>query len=324
MFQRPAGVSFALTVLAATAIAAAAEGQGTTCTVTRAGETAAGPCRFTLGPGGSFVVGLEGVSVSVDVTGTGTAEVSAEEGGSAPVAWGGARRDASDGACWAGEDFRVCARAADAGAEAAVPAIADPPTDAPVADPPAAETAAEAATADTPPADIQPGDTPAADTPASVTAATDPATRPVRFVGRCHMDACSWIEQGAPRQLGEGSAAVPGRRIETPERWATREYPGGDYPDAVPEDLDWDEARQVQYFCSPTRPAIREPDGAWSVLPLPEVFGATEAATLAYARACHPDLAGDDPYELAEAMGDKAEPADGPATYPDVAALVAP
>lgn len=81
-----------------------------------------GKCRFLPDGGGSFTLmdadgddsfyGDIGM-VSVTLTGKNTAEVSGlvldPAGGGHNSRWGEARRSASDGACWDGSDFRICA-----------------------------------------------------------------------------------------------------------------------------------------------------------------------------------------------------------------------
>mgnify|MGYP006999220394 CR=1 FL=1 len=62
-------------------------------------------------------------------------------------------------------------------------------------------------------------------------------------------------------------------------------------------------------------------DGSWQVLDLPQVFGASEAVSLRYLKACHPGT-GDDPYAAAEAL-DLAPSPDAGRRFPDFAALIA-
>ena len=148
-----------------------------------------------------------------------------------------------------------------------------------------------------------------------------PAAIATVFAGRCHMDLCTWIEQSAARTVGKGSAAVPGRRAEVAERYAESEHPGGSYPDGPPAGLDWTQPVTVGYFCSTERPAVGDPHGAWTVLPLPEVFGYSESTTQAYLHACHPG-AGDNPYETPARLGyRKGQPA--VEAYPSFDSLIA-
>ncbi|MFZ7094964.1 hypothetical protein ACOPJQ_13110 [Luteimonas dalianensis] len=127
------------------------------------------------------------------------------------------------------------------------------------------------------------------------------------IVSRCHMDACTWVEQPPAREIGQGSDAVPGRRVETTTRSAESAHrnPGGlpDYPDTAPAGLAWSQPVPVEYFCSMRRPAFRDQDGSWFVLPLPQVAGATEGITRRYLRACHPEHVVDDPYEAPARLG---------------------
>lgn len=81
-----------------------------------------GKCRFLPEGGGSFSLADAGGKdafygdigvVSVTLTAKDTAEVSGlvlDPGGGGHVSrWGAAKRSASDGACWDGADFRICA-----------------------------------------------------------------------------------------------------------------------------------------------------------------------------------------------------------------------
>ena len=147
-----------------------------------------------------------------------------------------------------------------------------------------------------------------------------PGGGPAVFAGRCHMDQCSWIDQSPARDIGRGSRTVPGRLVEVTERHAVTEHRGGAYPDSVPAGLDWSPGITVRYFCSTARPAIREPGGGWRVLPLPEVFGYSQAATQMYLHACHRG-AGSTPYATPEQLGyRKGLPAVD--SYPDFNALI--
>lgn len=123
------------------------------------------------------------------------------------------------------------------------------------------------------------------------------------FAGRCHMDVCTWISQPPARQIGTGSSTVPGRRVETTVSLAQSEHPGGAYPETPPGGLEWSAPQPAQFFCSPVRPAFLDSDGSWIVLPLPEVYGATESITRRYLRACHPGAEGDDPYQVPATLG---------------------
>jgi len=81
-----------------------------------------GKCSFLPEAGGSFTLmdakgkdmfyGSIGM-VSVTLTGKDTAEVSGlvldEGGGGHNSRWGEAKRSKTDGACWDGSDFRICA-----------------------------------------------------------------------------------------------------------------------------------------------------------------------------------------------------------------------
>lgn len=123
------------------------------------------------------------------------------------------------------------------------------------------------------------------------------------FAGRCHMDICTWIRQPPAQQIGSGSTAVPGRRVQTRISVAQTEHQGGAYPAAVPDWLAWSKPQSAQFFCSPARPAFRNGDGSWLVLPLPDVFGATESITRQYLHACHPGSETDNPYEMPRDLG---------------------
>ena len=117
------------------------------------------------------------------------------------------------------------------------------------------------------------------------------------------MDVCTWISQPPARQIGTGSSTVPGRRVETTVSLAQSEHPGGAYPQMPPAGLDWSAPQPAQFFCSTVRPAFLDADGSWIVLPLPEVYGATESITQRYLRACHPGAEGNDPYQVPGTLG---------------------
>lgn len=123
------------------------------------------------------------------------------------------------------------------------------------------------------------------------------------FAGRCHMDVCTWVDQPPARTIGAGSASVPGRLVETTVSLAQSEHVGGSYPDSPPGGLEWSAPQPAQFFCSTIRPAFRDADGSWTVLPLPEVFGATESVTRRYLRACHPGAESGDPYQVPGMLG---------------------
>lgn len=141
------------------------------------------------------------------------------------------------------------------------------------------------------------------------------------FVGRCHMESCSWLSQTPARDIGQGSAAIPGRRVESTVTVARSEHPGGLYPAAAPDGLAWSPPHPAQFFCSPARPAFQAEDGSWLVLPLPEVYGATESITRQYLRACHPGAETGDPYEVPKALGYSAGMPQQD-SYPDFDALI--
>jgi hypothetical protein len=76
-----------------------------------------GPCLFRAERGGTFTVEPPrgrtfpgGVtSVTVAVIGRGVADVRGLTRGGINSRWGEAIRSQSDGACWQGDDFRICA-----------------------------------------------------------------------------------------------------------------------------------------------------------------------------------------------------------------------
>lgn len=86
------------------------------CVVKSLGEaTFKGACKFHAEKGGSFAVTpAKGKffgdisSISVDITSAGKAEVRGIHDG-INSRWGSAKRSTSDGACWVGADFTVCA-----------------------------------------------------------------------------------------------------------------------------------------------------------------------------------------------------------------------
>ncbi|MDO5606582.1 MAG: hypothetical protein Q4G25_15625 [Paracoccus sp. (in: a-proteobacteria)] len=247
------------------------------CEITHGAASLGGPCRFELRKGGSFDVRLSdgmtiagSASLSLDITakGRGTVRAGATD-------WGAATRDTGDAACWKGDGFALCVRAADAA-------------------------------------------------PASTGADKRPTARPATasvFAGRCHMDTCTWVDQPPARDIGTGSAAIPGRLVETTQRITQSEHMGGEYPATAPPGLDWSAPQPMRFFCSSRRPAVGL-DNGWTVLPLPDVYGATEAVTQMYLRACHPG-AGDDPYEAPARLGyQPGQPSQD--EYPDFDALIRP
>ena len=152
-------------------------------------------------------------------------------------------------------------------------------------------------------------------------ATSDAGNKDGVFLGRCHMEGCTWLSQSPARDIGQGSMAVPGRRVESTATVAQSEHPGGLYPATAPNGLAWSQPQRVQFFCSPARPAFRTTDGSWLVLPLPEVFGATESITRQYLRACHPGTGTGDPYEIPRTLGYSAG-MPGQDSYPDFDALI--
>lgn len=104
---------------------AEAKGRVVSCAITSLPGNAVqfkGKCRFLPEGGGSFslmdAAGRDRFfgdigAVSVTLTAKDTAEVSGlvldPGGGGHASRWGTAQRSASDGACWDGDDFRICA-----------------------------------------------------------------------------------------------------------------------------------------------------------------------------------------------------------------------
>ena len=100
-----------------------AQGSGkiVTCRVESEGKAQVnGPCKFTFeGSDGSFTLenrdsnkALFGsiLIVTVSVISPGTAEVRGLTKDGINSRWGEAKRSSQDQACWAGSDFRICAR----------------------------------------------------------------------------------------------------------------------------------------------------------------------------------------------------------------------
>jgi len=109
-----AGAAAALCLLAA---AAPAKPRAARCALSGGAETPySGPCLFAAEKGGSFTIIPAGrrtfmgdvTSVSVYVTGGGSAEVRGLTGDGVNSRWGEARRSRRDPACWQGSDFKVC------------------------------------------------------------------------------------------------------------------------------------------------------------------------------------------------------------------------
>lgn len=108
--------TFILVALAALPFAAHAKPPAR-CVVDSNGEKPySGPCSFTSEGKGSFGIEPLGrhvfsgqvTTISVSVTGSGTAEVSGLTTSGINSRWGSARRSRRDPACWDGTDFRVC------------------------------------------------------------------------------------------------------------------------------------------------------------------------------------------------------------------------
>lgn len=112
------------------------------------------------------------------------------------------------------------------------------------------------------------------------------------------MDYCWWLRMEPAREVGQGSAAVPGRRMQAVIARAEADNPGAWRPD-VDSDI-WSETANQGIFCSRTRPAIQNEDG-WLVLPLPSLSGASEGISNMYLHVCHPGR-GDDPYTAVQGL----------------------
>lgn len=145
------------------------------------------------------------------------------------------------------------------------------------------------------------------------------AERQRSFGARCHMGGCAWYIQDTPVEIGKGSEAIPGRRLKVDELNAYGDYPDA-YPKYAPVGLSWSKDT-LEIFCSTTRPAFYDGDGNWVVLPLPQIFGATEGMSTRYLKACHPG-SGNDPYEAVKSL-DYQSTADKRDTYPSFEALTA-
>lgn len=283
MRQLPIALCLALVPLSL----AAAPAQDASCEITLSGARIDGPCRFTPREGGSFDISMVdgrkiGESPSLSLDITSKGKGTLR-GGDGKV-WGQAARQ-SDGACWATEGLTVCARA-----------TKSPPAAAPAESAPKAEPQQQSV------------------------AEPSEAERQESFGARCHMGVCNWFLQGTPLEIGQGSAEVPGRRVIVDERLALSEHPD-EYPAFAPAGLSWTQSK-LQVFCSTTRPAFLADDGNWVLLPLPEIFGATEGMSLRYLKACHPGT-GNDPYEAVKGLGYQST-ANQRDSYPSFGALIAP
>ena len=100
---------------------AQSSGKIASCRVESAGKVEVnGPCKFTPeGTAGSFTLenrdpqkALYGsiLMVTVSVVSPGTAEVRGLTRRGINSRWGEAKRSSEDRACWAGSDFKICAR----------------------------------------------------------------------------------------------------------------------------------------------------------------------------------------------------------------------
>lgn len=244
---------------------AAAPAQDASCQITAGGTRLDGPCLYTPRKGGSFDLRM---ADGRPIGGARALSLEITQKGRGTLTgdggqdWGTATRQ-PDGACWAAEDISLCVRAP-------------------------GETAPSAQAGDPPPAAPKPVPEPSA------------ADRERSFAARCHMGSCSWFIQGPAHQIDASTTAIAGRRIAVEERSATSEHPG-DYPRHAPAGLKWSQAT-FEVFCSTVRPAFRESDGTWTVLPLPTIGGASEGVSLRYLKACHPGV-GDDPYAAVQGLG---------------------
>lgn len=273
---------FALALGLMTVTAAIASAQEADCEITLGGKRIDGPCNFVARQGGSFDINMIDGGRIGDAP-TLSLDVTGKGvgtlRGSDGKVWGRAERQA-DGACWATDNLTVCARAAKGQPTRSTRTGPEDPPQQPVPEPTEAE-------------------------------------RQRSFGARCHMGGCAWYIQDTPVEIGKGSTAIPGRRLKVDERSAYGEYPDA-YPEYAPPGLSWSKDT-FEVFCSTTRPAFYDGDGNWMVLPLPQIFGATEGVSTRYLKACHPGI-GNDPYEAVKSFGYQST-ADQRDTYPSFEAL---
>ncbi len=93
-------------------LAAGAQARDAGCRIEQAGRVVFDrTCDFAPdGRDGSFTLSPRGGGQSVSVIEPGLAEVRGLTRDGINSRWGAARRSQRDGACWQGEDFRICAR----------------------------------------------------------------------------------------------------------------------------------------------------------------------------------------------------------------------
>ena len=116
--------------------------------------------------------------------------------------------------------------------------------------------------------------------------------------GRCHMDACSWMQWESLEVVDASGGEVELRAtiLGGVSDHARADHGLPDYPETADgAAIDWDpEPAVVVFRCSKTRPSIQWGDEPSVVLPLhPDDFipGAMESAARSYFVACHSDFA---------------------------------
>ncbi|AUJ63884.1 hypothetical protein B9057_05970 [Aestuarium zhoushanense] len=127
-------------------------------------------------------------------------------------------------------------------------------------------------------------------------------------LGRCHMGGCWWTRVEDIEIIGEGSYAVPGKRIRIKASALNLEARFEDGYDrliaeATPVHPDWKGPFYLEFFCSMVRPAFLNADDEWEVLSPAIVEGASEGVTNEYLTVCHARDYSGDPYNGGQELG---------------------
>ena len=125
------------------------------------------------------------------------------------------------------------------------------------------------------------------------------------FIGRCHMEICSWFSIEEKELLGTSS---DGALFKVVTKWWESEHPGGEYEQRARRT--GGEQTVSYFFCSKTRPALIWADdkGEWNASHLAPgsplgPSGAAESATRQYFVVCHAMSTDDDVIEEAKKFG---------------------
>lgn len=131
-----------------------------------------------------------------------------------------------------------------------------------------------------------------------------PTNLPKVVLGRCHMGGCWWSKITSIEPIGDGSAAVPGKRLLVTKSIAETTYGENEAPHAPATTAAiWSSESDSQYFCSMVRPAYLNDQNQWEELDPAHVYGATEGVTNLYLTLCHGEAYNGDPYNDGVRLG---------------------